>query len=1007
MAKTSTERYRTFKKKLKKDNERYNMFKTKDKERKRAERKKPNTKNESEIAHQMKLNRDRVRKYRLLHKAKAGVSTKQKVEVEEAEVAYATPQALGKAVGKIKPHLPKSPRKRKAVIKKLASSTGIPLVKRKTISNGGNQKLAPEVIKKVQSFYQFNHVSRQTAGRKEFVVSWKGGKKEHLQKRYLLFSLKEAHALFLKDNPTVKIGLSKFSSLRPVNVVLSSSMPRNVCCCQYHENIKLLCDCLSKEVSEFPSYSSEFVDNFVCSSASEECMLGKCAKCPNYLNSFKDSSSAKDLPLITWYEWERVDVLVSGKKSTSKKKVVKKMMKVCKEGTINDALAKLEEKMPSFLQHVFIKRKQSVYFEETLNNLTEEECVIQVDFAENYSCSYQDEIQTAHWSQEQVTLFTVAVWTKAKANTERVCESHVIVSDDTDHDKKSVIAFLWYVINHLVKDRHPSVKHVYAFSDGPTSQFKNRYLVHFLHKLTNIVNIQWNFFATSHGKGVVDGIGATVKRLVYNAVTTRAAPVVQDAHSFYQVASALPMAVNVSLVSKKERDEILSSLCMEKCFLEAPPIHGISQFHCIEPTEKGFVNCRLYSSQLSSQNKGPPHVFSYDSDLESSCSNEDASDYDDCSEDEEESHDDQENDSEIEEIKSNNNEEEKALKKEIPVQNDNNKYNHHNIKLGIPEYLSNLLNQPPVEYPLPQYKINEVEAVLSNLIKFRGSVLIDPGDLKTLTNIHAINSQDKWLTNFVIDEYMNLIQSASHLRVKAMQWEIFEKSKTCLIAKDFQKSEFDTLDLIVIPCNKRNIEHWSLLVVLPKKSIAAVLDSNSKDFVKSSAQNVLDKMGTVLKELDCGVEEWSFSYNAKGEIPQQTNDYDCGVFICLYARCLAGLGPMVQESSFSNLRLGMVYNLHRKILYKIPESDVIVEQYYAVDYLTNYYIGRALSTENQMVRFKYLYRVGADRFDWSRRADINNKHISSVFYGPITLESTGPFGVPMQQDIEKIFKSIN
>ena len=38
---------------------------------------------------------------------------------------YSTPQALGKAVGKVKPYLPKSPRKRTPVVEKLASSTGI------------------------------------------------------------------------------------------------------------------------------------------------------------------------------------------------------------------------------------------------------------------------------------------------------------------------------------------------------------------------------------------------------------------------------------------------------------------------------------------------------------------------------------------------------------------------------------------------------------------------------------------------------------------------------------------------------------------------------------------------------------------------------------------------------------------------------------------------------------------------------------------------------------------
>lgn len=163
-------------------------------------------------------------------------------------------------------------------------------------------------------------------------------------------------------------------------------------------------------------------------------------------------------------------------------------------------------------------------------------------------------------------------------------------------------------------------------------------------------------------------------------------------------------------------------------------------------------------------------------------------------------------------------------------------------------------------------------------------------------------------------------------------------------------------------------------------------------------------MSNVLEELDCNVQEWSFMCNTKAEIPQQSYDYDCGVFISLYARCLAGLGPLVQESFFRNFRLGMVYNLQRRMLLKIPESDIMVEKYYAVDYLTNYYIGRAISIENQMVKFKYLYRVGADRFDWPRYQ--YQAYLLSVF-GPISLESTGPFAVPMQQDIEKILSPSN
>ena len=159
------------------------------------------------------------------------------------------------------------------------------------------------MIEKVHTFHQLDCSSRQSPGRKDFVAFCKNGEKKHLQKRRRLFFLREIHALFLKDNPTVKIGLSKFSSLRPANVLLSSAMPRNVCSCQYHENIKLLCECITKQIDGFPSYSGNFVNNFVCNSHSEECMFGKSPRCCDMfrkLTKRKNSDTPEDT--VTWHQ---------------------------------------------------------------------------------------------------------------------------------------------------------------------------------------------------------------------------------------------------------------------------------------------------------------------------------------------------------------------------------------------------------------------------------------------------------------------------------------------------------------------------------------------------------------------------------------------------------------------------------------------------------------------------------------------------------------------------------
>ncbi|CAF1486587.1 unnamed protein product [Adineta ricciae] len=51
-------------------------------------------------------------------------------------------------------------------------------------------------------------------------------------------------------------------------------------------------------------------------------------------------------------------------------------------------------------------------------------------------------------------------------------------------------------------------------------EFKRRFLFGNLCRLSDKFKVQlsWHFSATAHGKGVVDGIGRTIKRLVYLAI---------------------------------------------------------------------------------------------------------------------------------------------------------------------------------------------------------------------------------------------------------------------------------------------------------------------------------------------------------------------------------------------------------------------------------------------------------------------------------------------------------
>ena len=133
---------------------------------------------------------------------------------------------------KVKQALPHSPWKRRAVISKLAKSADGFSPSSINAHKTSNKQLPESTVKCVQNFFLLESISRKAPGRKDYVSVRSEGKKMKLQKHHIMWSLKEVCKLFPKEHPNIKISLSKFCSLRPVHVLLSSAMPRDVCLCQ-------------------------------------------------------------------------------------------------------------------------------------------------------------------------------------------------------------------------------------------------------------------------------------------------------------------------------------------------------------------------------------------------------------------------------------------------------------------------------------------------------------------------------------------------------------------------------------------------------------------------------------------------------------------------------------------------------------------------------------------------------------------------------------------------------
>jgi len=130
--------------------------------------------------------------------------------------------------------------------------------------------------------------------------------------------------------------------------------------------------------------------------------------------------------------------------------------------------------------------------------------VFVMDFAENYACAYQDEIQSAYWQYNQVTLHPIVAYYSCETCTENVFqESIVFISNDRTHDAHAVHHFVETANKHLIEVRQLEISHQVQFTDGCGAQYKSKVpFCDISHTLTDFgFQTERSFFGSRHGKG--------------------------------------------------------------------------------------------------------------------------------------------------------------------------------------------------------------------------------------------------------------------------------------------------------------------------------------------------------------------------------------------------------------------------------------------------------------------------------------------------------------------------
>ena len=255
----------------------------------------------------------------------------------------------------------------------------------------------------------------------------------------------------------------------------------------------------------------------------------------------------------------------------------------------DDCLKSLRRQIRSLTVHHFRAQTQSAYFARMKDIIPEGEVILHGDFSENLAFIVQDAAQGFHWDRSQCTLHPfVAYWRLAgKLHHKSFC----VICDDLKHDPAMVHAFLTETITRL-KHHVSNITKIHYFTDGCAAQYKNRFnFVNMCHHEEDFgVRCEWNFFATSHGKGACDGIGGTVKRAVVNESLRRQYDKqILDVAALYEyLTSTFASSIEVMYVKGSKVLEVRQNL--KERFNTTTVIKGTLGYHRYVPLTKSTLS---------------------------------------------------------------------------------------------------------------------------------------------------------------------------------------------------------------------------------------------------------------------------------------------------------------------------------------------------------------------------------------------------------------------------------
>lgn len=124
-----------------------------------------------------------------------------------------------------------------------------------------------------------------------------------------------------------------------------------------------------------------------------------------------------------------------------------------KRTELGELLEMFQDQLTHLKRHVFNIKSQFSHYRELRQSMSDKECLIHVNFSENYTCKLSSEIQAMHFSQKQATLHTGVLYVGGTA--EHMCFG--TISASKEKGPPAIWAHLSPIL-HEIKALHPLLR---------------------------------------------------------------------------------------------------------------------------------------------------------------------------------------------------------------------------------------------------------------------------------------------------------------------------------------------------------------------------------------------------------------------------------------------------------------------------------------------------------------------------------------------------------------------